>query len=140
MPDSVIPEEPPDENEQYESIDEGLDAEDAVGRGPEGERDFPDIPVDEVELEEAGANLDDPDEEQPMLSGAMDDPDEPDPDAEEDDHRDLGDEVDEDAAGLGGTAGEVVDTANPEAEDDRSSIDELDRFANDEPGVDSARW
>jgi hypothetical protein len=140
MADSVIPEEPPDENEEYESVDEGLDAEDAVGAGPEGERDFPDLPVDEVELEEVGANLDDPDELPAVLSGGMDDPDEPDPDAEEDDYLEAGDEVDEDAPGLGGTAGEVVDTATPMGEDDRQSVEDLDRIAEDAPGVDSSRW
>jgi hypothetical protein len=70
--------EPPDENEAFENLDEALDAEDAergyLG-GPEGQRDLgSELVVDRVELREAGADLDDP-EQMSLLPGAMDDPD-----------------------------------------------------------------
>lgn len=69
--------EPPDENEAYEPLDEALDEEDALspGRGPEGERDLDsDLVVDERELEDSGAALDDPDRIS-LLDGGIDDPD-----------------------------------------------------------------
>lgn len=74
---SEIPEEPPDENEQYEQLDEALDEADLPGRGggPEGGRDLDaDIVVDQVALHDIGADLDDPDRIS-LLDGAMDDPD-----------------------------------------------------------------
>ncbi len=72
---SDIFEEPPDDNEAYESLDESLDAEDALGDGPEGERELDrDLVVDQEELAELGADLDDP-ERLSVLEGAMDDPD-----------------------------------------------------------------
>jgi hypothetical protein len=70
--------EPPDENEAFENLDEALDAVDAergYSGGPEGERDLgSDLVVDRFELEEADADLDDP-EQISLLPGAMDDPD-----------------------------------------------------------------
>jgi len=71
-------EEPPDDNEAFESLDESLDEIDVqrgFAGGPEGQRDLgSEIVVDDEELEEAGANLDDPDQIF-LLDGAMDDPD-----------------------------------------------------------------
>ncbi len=70
--------EPPDENEAFENLDEALDEVDAergYSGGPEGQRDLDsDLVVDRTELEEAGADLDDP-EQMSLLQGAMDDPD-----------------------------------------------------------------
>jgi hypothetical protein len=73
------PDEPPDDNETFANLDESLDDEDAYGGafrpGPEGERDLDeDVVVDQAELEEAGANLDDP-ERLSLIDGGMDDPD-----------------------------------------------------------------
>ncbi|HTW08325.1 MAG TPA: hypothetical protein VME46_12490 [Acidimicrobiales bacterium] len=71
-------EEPPDENEAYESFDEALDDDDlqrGYSGGPEGQRDLDtELVVDEAELDEAGARLDDP-EQEALLDGDMDDPD-----------------------------------------------------------------
>jgi hypothetical protein len=69
----------PEGTEAYSSWDEALDAEDEVSPGgldnPEGERSLDrQLTADETELEEAGAELDDP-EQLSLLSGAMDDPD-----------------------------------------------------------------
>jgi hypothetical protein len=73
---TYIPEEPPDQNEQFESLDEALDEQDLPGHGggPEGDRDIDDLVLDQAALEEAGAALDDPDRIS-MLDGGMDDPD-----------------------------------------------------------------
>lgn len=65
-------------NEAFESLDEALDEVDGqrgfIG-GPEGQRDLDsDLVVDQAELQEAGAELDDP-EQMALLDGAMDDPD-----------------------------------------------------------------
>lgn len=74
MSDEIF-DEPPDENEAYENLDEALDDEDIHGVGPEGERDVDgDLVVDETELEEAGGELDNP-EQMSILDGGMDDPD-----------------------------------------------------------------
>ncbi len=72
----AISEDPPDENEAYESWDEALDDEDIqTGHGPEGERELDaELFVDRVAVAEAGADLDDP-ERIAMLEGGMDDPD-----------------------------------------------------------------
>lgn len=70
-------EEPPDENEQYENLDESLDEQDLPGHGggPDGARDLDlDVVADVKALAEVGANLDDPDQ-MSLLDGAMDDPD-----------------------------------------------------------------
>ncbi|HLH99544.1 MAG TPA: hypothetical protein VKV06_02080 [Acidimicrobiales bacterium] len=70
-----IYDEPPDENEAYENLDESLDDEDLHGAGPEGGRDVDsDLVADQTELEESGAELDDP-EQMSILDGGMDDPD-----------------------------------------------------------------
>jgi hypothetical protein len=75
---SEIPEEPPDDNEAFDNLDESLDEIDeqrGYSGGPEGQRDLgSEIVVDDEELEEAGANLDDPDQIS-LLDGGMDDPD-----------------------------------------------------------------
>ncbi len=68
----------PDENEAFENLDEALDEADAqrgfIG-GPEGQRDLDsDLVVDQAELQEAGAELDDP-EQMALLDGGMDVPD-----------------------------------------------------------------
>jgi hypothetical protein len=75
--DADVLEEPPDDNEAFANLDESLDDEDNLqpGEGPEGRRDLgTDVVVDELELEEAGADLDDP-EQMSLLDGGMDDPD-----------------------------------------------------------------
>lgn len=89
MSDRTIPDEPPEQTEVYEQYDEVAEAgstgdtEDPGAAGVSGaERDltrFTEIPVDETENEEIGANLDDP-EQMAMIDGAMDDPDGIDPD------------------------------------------------------------
>ncbi|HWE56181.1 MAG TPA: hypothetical protein VG435_11755 [Acidimicrobiales bacterium] len=73
---SDIPEDPPDDNEAYEQLDEALDGEDLPGHGggPEGAHDVDDLIADHAALEDAGAELDDPDRIS-LLDGAMDDPD-----------------------------------------------------------------
>jgi hypothetical protein len=68
---------PPDENEAFANLDESLDDVDVTrpGSGSEGGRDLDtDLIVDRTELEEAGADLDDP-ERLALLDGGMDDPD-----------------------------------------------------------------
>jgi hypothetical protein len=107
---SDIYDEPPDENEAFESLDESLDDEDVLDprrSGPEGERELDsDIVVDETELEEAGAELDDP-ERMSLLDGGIDDPDGGEVPIERGDE-DAGWDVDptegERDAGLGGDA------------------------------------
>ncbi len=77
MTDTDIFDEPPDENEAFANLDESLDDVDGVrpGAGPEGGRDLDaDVVVDRTELEEAGAELDDPDRIA-LIDGGMDDPD-----------------------------------------------------------------
>jgi hypothetical protein len=74
-----ILEEPPDENEQYESLDESLGDDDLPGPGGPRETDGGrnvdvELIVDQTELREAGADLDDP-ESLAVLDGGMDDPD-----------------------------------------------------------------
>lgn len=65
----------PETTEKYENLDEALDDADAVGGGPEGRRDIDeDIVADNEELEEAGADLRDPDQIS-LLEGFADDPD-----------------------------------------------------------------
>jgi len=73
----------PDEALDAESVepwDEALDSEDALEPGaeglPDGERELDrQLFVDDAELEELGARLDDPEQEAVLLEGAMDDPD-----------------------------------------------------------------
>jgi hypothetical protein len=82
MSESWSPDEPLD-TERYESWDEALDQEDeldpgALG-GPEGERSLDrQLIVDQTEVAEAGAELDDP-ERLAVLDGGIDDPDGIDP-------------------------------------------------------------
>ncbi|MCU4187162.1 hypothetical protein K6U06_22560 [Acidiferrimicrobium sp. IK] len=89
MSDQTIPDEPPEQTEVYEQYDEVAEtgstggAEDPGATGVSGaEADLTrltEMPVDQVENEEIGANLDDPDR-MAMLDGGMDDPDGIDPD------------------------------------------------------------
>jgi hypothetical protein len=76
--DDWSPDEPLD-TETFESWDEALDREDEVDLDqtdlPEGERELDtQLVVDEAELDELGATLDDP-EQEARLDGDMDDPD-----------------------------------------------------------------
>lgn len=89
MSDQTIPDEPPEETEAFEQYDEVAEAgstgaaEDPGATGVSGaERDltrFTEMPVDEAENEEIGAELDDP-EQMALLDGGIDDPDGIDPD------------------------------------------------------------
>jgi hypothetical protein len=138
---SYIPEEPPEDNEQYEPFDEALDDEDirGEGRGPEGQRDLDsEITVVETELEEAGANLADPDQIA-MVEGGMDDPDGTAPPADDVD-ADAGWDVDPVSKDRG-QPGEIDDTEDdPELELIDVDPNDLDEFPDDAPGADSARW
>lgn len=161
---SDIPEEPPDENEAFANLDESLDDEDAYGSafipGPEGERDLDtDLTVDQVELEEAGADLDDP-ERLSVLEGGMDDPDGTGPAGED---PESGWDIDpcwerpRSAGGRGPYAGYASDAgADGDADSDDclldvpdgpgdpeleiSSVADLDEVPDDAPGSDSASW
>jgi hypothetical protein len=126
---SYIPEESPDENEQYENLDEALDEQDLPGHGggPEGGRDIDDLVADRTALEEAGADLDDP-ERISMLGGAMDDPDGSGPPEEQ-----------RSEAGIGtGDSSDAPDT-DPELELIDTDATEMDQVPDDAPGPDSAR-
>jgi hypothetical protein len=154
MSNAGIPDEPPDDNEAYANLDESLDDEDSLhpGSGPEGERSLDSgLVVDEAELEEAGAQLDDP-ERMSMLDGGMDDPDGAGPPPAADDEagwdvdpvthpatqpgagRDVG--ADGDAV----TETDLVDV--PDLEDDGTvafpDLD-LDEVPADAPGLDGGR-
>lgn len=135
---SDILEEPPDENEAFESLDEALDEQDALrgfSGGPEGERDLDtDIVVDERALEEIGADLEDPDRVA-LLDGAMDDPDGSGPPA-----RSLGGSGENwDVTPL-----EAVLDAGTEGDPELQIVDvdpaDLEQVPDDAPGPDSARW
>lgn len=135
---SDIPEEPPDDNEQYEQLDEALDEEDVTGEGPgpEGQRDLDsELVVDTTVLEEAGANLDDPDRIS-VLRGAMDDPDGTGPPEDRDDAQ-AGWDVDRLTA-------ETDDSTEAEDDAELEEIDvdpgDMEQFPDDAPGADSARW
>jgi hypothetical protein len=156
MTDSDIFDEPPDENEAFENLDESLDDEDGLrpGSGPEGERELDvELVVDRAELEEVGANLDDP-ERISMLDGGMDDPDgsgPAEPDGDEDEagwdvdpvtHASTppdGDEVDADGDALSAT--DLVDVPPLDEEDDAySPLDlDLEQIPDDAPGLDGGR-
>jgi len=154
VPMTEISEEPPDDNEAFESLDEALDDEDAQSgftRGPQGQRDLDsELVVDEYELEEAGALLDDPDRIS-LIDGSMDDPDgapprtrrppalydgwERDPLEAEDAGLEDSDDEDEDDDDI---SGETSD--DPELQ--ISSVDpaDLEQVPDDAAGEDSARW
>lgn len=159
-----IPEEPPDENEAFANLDESLDDEDAYGSafgpGPEGERDLDiDLAVDQMELEEAGASLDDP-ERVSLLEGGMDDPDgtgPPDVDPESGWDIDPCWERPRSSGGRGPYAGYANDSgADGDAVSDDCLLDvpdgpgdpeleispaaDLDEIPDDAPGSDSASW
>jgi hypothetical protein len=159
------PDDPPDENEAFASLDESLDDEDAYGGafrpGPEGERDLDgELTVDQAELEEAGANFDDP-ERLSILDGGMDDPDgtgpAPERDAEDGWDVDPSWERPRAEGGPGSYAGESseVDADGdavsedclldvPEADGDPelsiTSVADLDEVPDDAAGPDSAHW
>jgi hypothetical protein len=127
---TYIREEPPDDNEAYESLDEHLDEQDLPGHGPgpEGGRDIEDLTVDQRALQQAGADLDDPDRIS-LLDGAMDDPDGSAPPARPA------------AVAAGeGSASESEPAADPELEIVDVDATDMDRFPEDAPGPDSARW
>jgi hypothetical protein len=155
MTDSDIFDEPPDENEAFENLDEALDDEDGVrpGHGPEGERDLDtEIVVDRAELEEAGADLDDP-ERISMLDGGMDDPDGSGP-AETYDDDEAGWDVDSvthaspspggDEVGADGdvvSASDLIDVPPLDEEDEAyTPLDlDLEQIPDDAPGLDGGR-
>jgi hypothetical protein len=136
MSDGDILEDPPDDNEAYANLDEALDHEDSVrpGRGPEGERDLDtDLVVDETELQEAGADLDDP-ERISLLDGAVDDPDGSGPPTSRDDRagwdvdpadpdefRGWADEVDADGDTV--TTSELLDVPDLSDDDAETPVD-----------------
>jgi hypothetical protein len=150
--------EPPDDGEAYESLDEALDDEDLPGSGgshPEGERDLDtDLVVDQTELEEAGAQFDDP-ERISILDGGMDDPDgSGPPDDDEDDEAGWdvdpveadreGEQSDVDADGDEVTDDVLLDVPEIDPDPELELIDtdpaDLEQIADDAPGADSARW
>jgi hypothetical protein len=161
----TTPDEPPDDNETFASLDEALDDEDAYGSafrtGPEGERDLDeDFTVDQEELEEAGANFDDP-ERLSLIDGGMDDPDGVGPapvrDAErgwdvdpcwERDRRSGGTGTYPGAADSADADGDAVSDDSlldePDQPDDPElqivPVSDLDEVPDDAPGSDSARW
>jgi hypothetical protein len=144
--------EPPDDNEEYESLDEALDEEDILDPldGPQGQRDLDSqLIVDRTELEEAGADLDDP-ERISLLDGGIDDPDGSGPDRSRPDP-DTGWDVDPAAgardAGIdedGITDDERLDVPPTEDDERLELIDtdatDLGEIPDDAPGSDSARW
>jgi hypothetical protein len=156
-----ISEEPPDENEAFANLDEVADDRDALGAesggGPEGTRDLDtDLIVDHAELQEAGAELDDP-ESMAMLDGGMDDPDGTGAPAAQRADDEAGWDVDPVAADTGGgrqsEAGadgdaipddmlvDVPDvTGDPELEEIDTEDGAMEQFPDDAPGADSARW
>jgi hypothetical protein len=152
MTDTDILDEPPDENEAFENLDEALDDEDGIrpGAGPEGRRDLDtDIVVDRAELEEAGANLDDP-ERISLLDGGMDDPDGSGPPSRPDDDDEAGWDVDPVTHGAAGR----VDETEDDGLSDRDLVDvpplddeddvlypglDLDEIPDDAPGLDGGR-
>ncbi len=159
------PDEAPDDNETFANLDESLDDEDAYGSafrlGPEGERDIDDdLTVDQEELEEAGANFDDP-ERLALIDGGMDDPDGAGPAPVRDPER--GWDVDPcwerspsgggsgaypDAASGAGADGDAVSSDSllddPDLPEDPEldiiPVGDLDDIPDDAPGSDSARW
>jgi hypothetical protein len=146
---SYIPEEPPGDNEAYEPFDEALDEEDIEGEGlgPEGQRDLDtEIIVDEIELEEAGANLEDPDRISLLTDslGDMDDPDGSGPPQERDDPE-AGWDVDpvardQESSEESDGADEADSQEDPELELFDMDATDMDQFPDDAPGSDSARW
>jgi len=140
-------EEPPDENEAFESLDEALDDEDALSgfrSGPQGQRDLDsDLVVDEYELEEAGALLDDPDRIS-LIDGSMDDPDGVRPRSRRRGAPDEGwdrDPVEAD----GRVEADEDDTPDEPGDDPQlqiTSVDpgDLEQVPDYAPGEDSARW
>jgi len=163
---SDIYEEPPDENEQYENLDESLDEEDLPGHpsGPQGARELDlDVVADHAALMEAGADLDDPNL-MSLLDGAMDDP----------DGAEVGDRDDDAGAGWGsdpapadldlgpadldlgdeagpGTANDALEhevaSGDPDTTGQRPELvivdtdpADLEQIADDAPGAGSARW
>jgi hypothetical protein len=140
--------EPPDENEAFENLDEALDEVDAqrgfIG-GPEGQRDLgSELVVDRAELQEAGAELDDP-EQMALLDGGMDDPDGTGRRDRPRDSSNVGDEY---------VTSSVVEReilpfddefleeepVDPELEIVDVDPSDLEQVADDAPGPDSARW
>jgi hypothetical protein len=149
-----ISKQPPEDSELYEDVDEALDEQDATGEGS-GQRDIEDLTVDRTELEEAGADLDDEDQVS-LLDGGMDDPDGSGPPENRDDDE-AGWDVDPVAADGGGgeqadvgadgdavTRDELIDVPDLEDDPELELIDtdptDMERFPDDAPGGDSARW
>jgi len=152
--------EPSDENEAFENLDESLDDEEAVrgdtGVEPSRDLDF-DLVVDQAELEEIGANLDDP-EQMSMLDGGMDDPDGAGPSGRPSSRadeagwdvdpvtRDSGGGAQSEAGADGDATGDTLlddvpdVTGDPVLEEIDTDPADFDEIADDSPGPDSARW
>jgi hypothetical protein len=140
-----VNDEPPDENEQYENLDEALDDLDIPGHGPgpEGQRDVDsELVADRSALESAGAALDDP-ERISLLEGAMDDPNGSGPPEPNRTDSELLGTPDQGIDRF--TPDEADEMEQPEGDDPELEIvpvdaTELDQIPDDAPGPDSARW
>jgi hypothetical protein len=143
---SDIPEDPPGDNEAFESFDEALDDEDLVsgnpGGGHEAARELDtELVVDEEELEEAGAKLDDP-EQISLLDGGIDDPDGagPPPRSRRADDEAGWDRDPVASAGNDDSEDDSEEPEDPQLELTDTDATELDQVPDDAPGPDSARW
>jgi hypothetical protein len=149
-----IPNQPPEDSEQYEDVDEALDEQDATGEGS-GQRDIEDMTVDRAELEEAGADLED-EGQISILDGGIDDPDGSGPPEDRDDveagwdvdpvtaDRGGGEQADVGAEGDAITEDELIDVPDLEDDPELELIDtdptDMEQIPDDAPGADSARW
>jgi len=151
---SDIPEQPPEDIEQYEDVDQALDEQDATGEGW-GQRDIEDMTVDRTEAEEAGADLED-DGQISILQDGIDDPDGSGPPRDRDDVE-AGWDVDPvSAAGGGGeqadvgaegdavTEDELIDVPDIEDDPELEVLDtdptDLEQIPDPSPGPESRRW
>jgi hypothetical protein len=150
---TYIPRQPPEDNRQYENVDEALDEQDATGEGS-GQRDVEDMTADRTELEEAGADLEDAGQIS-MLDGGIDDPDGSGPPEHRDDEagwdvdpvtadRGGGEQADVGAEGDAVTEDELIDVPDIEDDPELELIDtdpaDMEQIPDDAPGADSARW
>jgi hypothetical protein len=151
---TYIPNQPPEDIEQYEEVDEALDEQDATGEGSR-QRDIEDMTADRTELEEAGADLED-EGQISMLDGGIDDPDGSGPAKDRDDieagwdvdpvtgDRGGGEQADVGAEGDAVTEDELIDVPDIEDDPELELIDtdptDMEQIPDDAPGADSARW
>src|ERR1700722_3063048 len=120
-----ISKQPPEDSALYESVDEALDEQDAIGEGSD-QRDIEDMTVDRTELKEIGGVLED-EAQVSILEGGIDDPDGSGP-AESADDVEAGWDVDPVTADRRG--GKKVGVGN---EDDEVAEDELLPDIEDDP-------